>query len=140
MPMVAVRIGKFLWSLAAIMLPIPLGLIAAAALWVWLDTGSRVRVAVNKAVTELISGAQIKALEATLEGERRLRMFAEGQRDEARRIQAKEEKARQEFADRLVLSEIQSENDAKEIDDLKKQPRPEGCTADDAYVDRLRNR
>lgn len=140
MPLAAIRVGRFLWSLATIILPIPLGLIAAAALWVWLDTGSRIRVAVNKAVTELVSGAQIKALEATIEGERRLRMFAEGQRDEARRIQAEEEKARQAFADRLVLSEIQSERDAQEIDDLKNQPRPESCIADDAYVDRLRNR
>jgi len=134
------NVGKALWALATITIPLPLIVIVAGGLWLWIDTGSRVRTAVDKAMKELVAGAEIDALEAKLDGERRLRMFAEGARDEARRIQAEEEKARQEFSDKLVLSEIQSENDAKEIEDLKKQPRPEECVADDAYIDGLRNK
>lgn len=131
--------GRALLGLAKIVIPIPLFVIVAGGLWLWFDTASRVRTAVDKAMRELVAGAEIDALEAKLEGERRLRMYAEGARDEARRVKAEEEKARQEFADKLVLSELESENYELEIDKLKGQPRPEGCTADDAYIGGLQN-
>lgn len=129
-----------LWRALTIVIPIPLFVLVLGGLWLWIDTGSRVRAAVDKAAKELVAGAEIDALEARLEGERRLRIYAEGARDEARRVKAEEEKARQEFSDKLVLSELQSEQDAKEIEDLRKKPRPDGCIADDAYIGGLRNK
>lgn len=133
------KVWKAVLGVATIAIPIPIFVLVAGGLWLWIDTGSRVRRAVDDAVINLVAGAQIDALEAKLGAERQLRIFTEGQRDEARRVQDEREKAKQEFSDKLVLSELESENYALEIDQLKKQKRPDGCTADDAYIGGLHN-
>lgn len=133
------KVGKAAWSIATIIIPIPLALIVAAGLWLWIDTGSRVRTAVDRAVRDMVAGAEIAALEAKVDAERQLRAWAEGQRDEARRIQAAEAAARQEFSDRLALSEQESEDYAKEIAKLQERQPVAGCVADDAFIGGLRN-
>lgn len=89
-----VAIGRFLWSLANICLPIPLGLIAAVGLWLWLDRSSAIREAVDDALTEAVAGAKIAALEATLaERNRQLQAglrAAEGFADLLREAQLRE--------------------------------------------------
>lgn len=55
-----------LWRVAKIAIPVPLVVIALALGWWQIDKGSAVRRAVDKAVTDLVAGAQIAALEAQL--------------------------------------------------------------------------
>lgn len=126
-----VAIGRAALSLALVSIPIPLAVIAAAWAWVAIDKHSAVRRAVDKASTELVAGARIKALEATIDAERRLRMFAEGKAAAA-------DAANRAFHDKLVLSELQNEGLAHELAELQSRPAPDGCVVDRDLIDRLR--
>ncbi len=142
-PFVAIWGTKALGIAAKVLtfgITLPVWAFLAAAAWAHVDKGSAVRTAVDDAVTELVAGAEIRALESQVAGMRRLKDFAEGQRDEARRIQAVTEKNARRFADELVLSELQKETDDKEIAELQAQPRDPGCEPDPSYIDSLRNR
>ena len=119
------------WRLASIIVPIPLALLVAAGLWITFDKASAVRRAVDKAVTDLVAGAQIKAIEATLDAERRLRMYAEGK---AAAAQA----ANDAFQQKLVFSEMEKEGLADELAELQSRPAPDGCVVTPDLLDRLR--
>lgn len=124
-------IGRAVLSAALVSIPIPLALIAAAWLWVTFDKSSAVRRAVDKATTELVAGAQLKALEATIDAERRLRMFADGKATAAA-------DANKTYQDRLILSELENEGLANELAELQSRPAPDGCVIDRTLLDRLR--
>ncbi len=126
-------IGSALWRVATIMIPIPLALIVIAGLWWKIDTSSRIRNAVDKAVTELVAGAQIKALEATLDAERRLRMFAEGR-------EAAAKAATEEFEEKLAQSELENQGLIDELTAIQAQPPPPDCIVSPELLDRLRKR
>jgi hypothetical protein len=124
-------IGRAVLSIALVSIPVPLAMIAAAWAWVALDKHSAVRRAVDRATTELVAGAQIRALEATIDAERRLRMFAEGKASAA-------ETANKAFHEKLILSELENEGLADELAALQSHPAPDGCVVDRALLDRLR--
>lgn len=135
------KVGGGLWKLARIVLPIPLGVIAAAGLWLWLDRSSAIRQAVDKATTELVAGAKIDALEATADAERRLRMYAEMNAAEARRKAEQLAAANKELTDQLVLADLENEELLSDLEARKDEPAPpDGCVVDDALLERLRNR
>lgn len=129
-----------LWRVATFIVPVPLGLIAAGVIWLWLDTGSKVRQAVDDAVVELVAGARIAALEETVAAERKTSAFVRLHRDEARQIANETETARQRMADELVISQLEKEDYAREIAKLQTQPTRPGCVADRAFIDRLRSK
>lgn len=132
------KLWKVLVAVLTTVIPVPLVVILAVAGWLWLDTGSRVRQAVDQAVSGLVSGARIDALEAQLAAERELRAFVAGQRDEARRIQQEKEAALAAFREDLSRTEQENEKYEAEIQALRDNPR--APAADDAYVDGMRDK
>ena len=131
---------KFVWRVATYAVPVPIGVIAAGGLWLWLDTSSSIRRAVDDAVVELVAGAKISALQETLAAERKTSAFLRLHRDDARRIAQETETARQQMADERVIAQLEKEDYAREIARLQAQPTRPGCVADRAFVDRLRSK
>ncbi|MBT1154392.1 hypothetical protein J1C56_02175 [Aminobacter anthyllidis] len=119
------------WRVLTIMIPIPLALIVAAGLWVHFDKASAVRKAVNKAVSELVAGAEIDALEAKLAAERDLRVFAEG------RASALAD-ANRHFEEQRIATERENEGLSDEIEQLKAGAVPDGV--DQPLFDRMHNK
>jgi predicted aconitase len=119
------------WDVLKIAVPIPLFVILAGWLWLHFDKASAVRKAVDRAVADLVAGAQLDALEAQLVEERRLRAFVEGK---ARALA----EANKNFEDRFILAELEKEGLADELEEIKTAPAPDGCVVDRALIERLR--
>lgn len=119
------------WRVLTIMIPVPLALIVAAGLWVHFDKASAIRKAVDKAITELVAGAEIDALEAKLDAERALRVFAEG------RASALGE-ANRHFEEQRIAAERENEGLSDELEELKASA--PGTSVDQPILDRLRNK
>lgn len=122
---------SMLWRVLRISVPIPLALIIAAGLWVCFDKASAVRMAVNKAVTELVAGAELDALQAQVIEERRLRAFVEGKA-------ASLAEANKRFEDARIAAAVENEGLADEIEQLKARDVPDGV--DQLLFDGLRNK
>lgn len=133
-------LGKGLLGLAKIAIPVPLVLILAALAWVHFDKASAVRRAVDEAATELVAGARIAALEAEVDGRRRLAMVAAANAEEARRRAETAEAALFELETRLALSEQQREEFERELEKRQGDPLPDGGRVDPDLLGRLRNR
>ncbi|GAA4108948.1 hypothetical protein ACFFTN_01540 [Aminobacter aganoensis] len=119
------------WRVLTIMIPIPLALIVAVGIWVHFDKSSAVRKAVDKAVTELVAGAEIDALEAQLAAEKTARAFMEGKA-------ASLAEANQRFEDARIAAERANEGLSDDLEELRsKVP---GTAVDQPLFDRLRNR
>lgn len=116
---------------------LPLWLFLAAGIWVWFDKGSAVRLAVDRAVTDLVAGAQLDALKAEAIEERRLRAWSDGKADEARLTAEAERAARVTLETTLTLTDAEKR---KAEDDLAAlQARDDGLV-DQQLLDSLRNR
>lgn len=133
-------LGKGLLGLVRIVIPVPLLLILAALAWVHFDRVSAVRRAVDEAVTELVAGARIAALEAEVDGRRRLAMVAAANAEEARRRAETAEAALFELETRLALSEQQREEFERELEKRQGDPLPDGGRVGPDLLGRLRNR
>ncbi len=134
--------ARWVWGFLAPILTfgitLPAWAFLAAGIWLWWDKTSAVREAVDKAVTELVAGAEIEALEAKVEGERRLRMYAEGNAQEARRRADAAETANTELAARGALDALENERMRDELDDVRaSEP---ACVVGPDLGSRLRNR
>lgn len=133
-------LGKGFLGLAKIAIPVPLLVILAALAWVHFDKASAVRRSVDKAVTELVAGARIAALEAEVDGRRRLAMVAAANAEDARRRAETAEAAALELEAQLALSEQQRREFEDELAEREDDPLPDGCRVDQRLLDRLRNR
>lgn len=122
-------IGKGVLAFVTYCLPVPLALIAAAWAWVAIDKHSAVRKAVDKAVTELVAGAQIATLEAQLEASERTAAFERG------RAEAFEDATKRFDTARKEAEEDAAKLDA-ELEALKNQPAPEECKVTDDLLKR----
>ncbi len=98
-----------LWRVAKFTIPIPLIFIAVGLIWTQVDKSSAVRRAVDKAVTQLVAGAKIAALEAQL---------AERNRQLAAGRKALDWYAG-ELADAQAREAALSEQDAKDEEEFK---------------------
>lgn len=128
-----------LWRVASITIPLPLALIAVAALWFHFDKASAVRRAVDEAIRETVAGAELAALAAERDA---AEAMADAQGEAARRAQAAAMAAAQARDDLdKALDEAERINaDMKaEIDDILAAPPPVDCTAADPFLGRLRN-
>lgn len=127
------------WRIASIAVPVPLALIAAAALWVHFDKASAVRRAVDDAVRETVAGAELAALAAERDA---AQAMAAAQGEAARRAQAAAMAAAQarDALDKALDEAERINADMKaEIDDILAAPPPADCTAADPLLGRLRN-
>lgn len=129
--LVGTKLGALVLRVVAFTVPVPVALIGAGVLWVKLDRASAVRRAADAATVELVAGARLKALEATLDAERRLRMYAEGR---AAAVAA----ANEAFEKKLMVAEVEKEGLADELAELQRRPAPDGCVVTDELLGRLR--
>ncbi|MEM6381070.1 MAG: hypothetical protein AAF739_00215 [Pseudomonadota bacterium] len=123
---------RWVLGLLGVGVTIPLGLILAAGLWVHFDKSSTARAAVDRAVTELVAGAELRALRAKLSA-------AETIANEERRRAAAAEAANTRFRTRLQDQTRDLETAQAELTDLLAQPINDQCVVDDALLERLRN-
>lgn len=121
-----------------ITLPVWVFLIGGA--WLWFDRSSAVRAAVNKAVTEMVAGAQIDALNAQLVEERRIRAWSDGKADEAARIASDERTARVDLEQQLTQTDAEKKEMTNELEAIAARPAPDDCRVDQRLLDSLRNR
>ena len=121
--------GRWLWNIVAFCIPVPIALIAAAYAWFQIDKHSAVRKAVDKAVTEMVAGSQIAALEAQLEASERAVAFERG------RAEAFEDATKRFDSARKEAEEDAAKLDA-ELEALKNQPAPEECKVTDDLLKR----
>lgn len=111
---------------------IPVGVILLAALWVHFDKGSSVRSAVDRAVIELVAGAELEAANARADAQAKIIA-------ELRTQSTVLELANDRFAERLRVAEVDLENANDEIQDLVARPVSDSCTVGVDLLERLRN-
>lgn len=119
---------------------LPVWVFLVAGGWIWWDRTSAVRLAVNKAVTELVAGAELDALNARLIEERRLRDWSDGKAEEQRKIADEERAARVELETQLTLTDSEKKEMADELAKIENSPPPADCRVDQQFLDGLRNR
>lgn len=121
---------KFVKPILTFGITLPLWVFMAAGLWLWLDRGSAVRVAVNDAVKELVAGAELNAAIAKATEEQRRRQAA------VRALNA----YRAEYAADMAAAERDRDQLEREISDYEKKLADGGraCLLDDADVEWLR--
>lgn len=110
----------FAWRVLWFSIPIPLIAIAGVYAWFVFDKHSAVRKAVDKAVTELVAGAQIATLEAQLEASEKV---AEFERGVASALEVAN-RGQQELLE-TQLEENKRQDD--QIEAMKKLPPPKTC-------------
>ncbi|MER8946118.1 hypothetical protein [Mesorhizobium sp. M0959] len=139
--MTGAAIGLFLrkWVLPLLTfgITLPVWIFLVAGIWLWWDKTSEVRQAVDKAVTELVAGAQLDALNAELVEQRRLRAWSDGKADEASKIANDERDARVHLETTLTLTDAERRKAEDELAVL--QARVDGLV-DQQLLDSLHNR
>lgn len=123
---------KFIIGFLTFGVTIPLGVILAAGLWMHFDKGSAVRIAVDRAVTELVAGAELEAARTRADAQAKIIT-------EQRAQMVALELANERFAERLREAEFDLENANDEIQDLATRPISSTCTVDGDLLERLRN-
>ncbi len=131
---------KAAWGFLKITIPVPLAALVAAFLWVQFDKGSSVRKAVDKAVRQLVAGAELDAARAALAAQRELSAAWARQAHAAAASARADALAREAFEQLLAASEAENKDIQNEIDDLLAAPAPAACAVDDRVFERLRNR
>jgi hypothetical protein len=125
------RAGKGLLAILAVGITIPFGLLLAAGIWLWLDRSSAIRQTVDRAVAELVDGAELEAARAREEA---LNKIIADQRQKSERDRA----ALARFAELLAAAQTEKEGLADELAELEATPLPDRCTVDRALLNRLR--
>jgi hypothetical protein len=115
------------WRVLSWCVPIPLALIVAAAGWVAIDKHSAVRKAVDKAVTELVAGAEIAALEAQLNAANVATALQKARADTL-------QEANQQLEEDREQDEAEDAKRVAELEAIKARPLPPTCNEDDFVV------
>ena len=110
---------------------IPLWLILAGGLWLYLDRSSAVRAAVDQAISGLVHSAELDAAAAREEALRKIMA-------ERERLAERDRAALARFAEMMVDVETERRNLLDEIADLEARPAPDACVVDGDLVERLR--
>lgn len=134
------RAAKIIGGILGFTIPIPVILIIAAAGWLHFDKSSAIRKALNEQAREMVAGAEIAALKAELDAERKIAAARGAAANEATRRLIVEVNARNNLAARL--SAIQTENEILNDDlaDLLSRPVAGDCAVDADLLGRLRGR
>ena len=114
-------------------LTIPVWLILSVGLWVHFDKGSAVRQAVDRAVTELVTGAELEAAQARVQALEQINAELRGR---AAALDA----ANSRFSESLQQAQTDLETANAQLVDLLSTPVNELCTVDGALLERLRSR
>lgn len=114
-------------------LTIPVWLILAVGLWVHFDKGSAVRQAVDRAVTELVTGAELEAAQAKVQALEQINAELRGR---AAALDA----ANSRFSESLQQAQDDLETANEQLADLLSTPVNELCAVDGGLLERLRSR
>ena len=114
-------------------LTIPLWVILLVGLWAHFDKSSAVRTAVNRAVTELVAGAELKAAQAKTQGLEKINAELRGKA-------AALETANKRFSDSLSEAQNDLETANEQITDLLAKPVNLKCAVDGPLIERLRSK
>lgn len=120
--------------------PVPLFVASALGAWLWLDRESAVRRAVDSAVTEMVAGAEIAKLRATITAERQIAARRGVVAREAERRAMAAQAASRILEERLAEASEERETLHDEIEALLARPVDAACTVDAALLGRLRAR
>ncbi len=124
----ALAVGKRVLFFA---IPIPVVAILAAWLWVTFDKHSAIRKAVDRAITELVDGAELEAERAKTKALETILATRDRQA-------AADREALRRFADLLDTAETEKDNMADEIAELESRPVNDACVVDQPLIERLR--
>jgi len=139
-PGAALMVWKVIRPILTFGITLPLWVFLVAGVWLYVDKTSAVRMAVNKAATELVAGAEISALNAQLVEERRIRTWSDKQAEDAARHADEERAARADLENQLKLTAIEKKESVDDIAALKALPVPADCAVDRSFYDGLRNK
>ena len=124
----ALAVGKRVLFFA---IPIPVVAILAAWLWVTFDKHSAIRKAIDRAITELVDGAELEAERAKTKALETILATRDRQA-------AADREALRRFADLLDTAETEKDNMADEIAELESRPVNDACVVDQPLIERLR--
>lgn len=113
-------------------LTIPVWLILAVGLWVHFDKGSAVRQAVDRAVTELVTGAELEAERAKVQALEQINAELRGRA-------AALDTANTRFSESLRAAQTDLEDANAQIADLLSRPVNDACSVDGSLLERLRS-
>ena len=133
MPLLALRFLKPLMTILTFGLTIPVWAVLGAYLWVQFDKTSTVRQAVDRAVTQLVTGAELEAEKAKREALEKIVAELEGQNEAL-------ESANQRFSQNLREAQLNLENANDEIRELAVRPVNNKCVVDESVLNILRNK
>ena len=122
-----------LWTILSFGLTVPVWLILTAGLWIHFDKGSAVRQAVDRAVTELVAGAELEASRAETQG---LKLINAELRARASALDA----ANTRFSESLQAAQADLEGANAQIADLLSRPVNDACAVDGPLLERLRSK
>ncbi|RWI96421.1 MAG: hypothetical protein EOR22_06585 [Mesorhizobium sp.] len=131
---------KWVWPVLSFGITLPVWAFLVAGTWLYFDKASAIRTAVNQAVTKLVAGAEIEALNAKLVEERRIRQWSEQKVDEANQIAETERQAREDLEKHNALSRLDNRKRKDDLDQIEARPTPDGCRVDEFLFNRLRNK
>lgn len=126
-------LAKSALRLAMISIPIPIGLILAAGLWLWIDRTSAIRQAVDSAVTDLVAGAELAAKNEKIKG---LEKIAAAQEAKAAALEA----ANRNLQASLAIADQAYQDSLHDLEELASAPPPHDCRVGAGLAGRLRNR
>jgi len=138
-------IVKLAWSVLGFIIPVPVGVILVLSGWLYFDRNSAVREAVNKATTELVAGAELRAAEAKFKAQKQLtddanehaRLMEERQKDlQVLMDEFRRRSMAQQGLNKVLDIEIRK---LKENSHVKPECKIE-CLISDPVFDRLRNK
>lgn len=132
--------AKWVLPILVFTISVPLWIFLAGGIWLYFDRSSAIRTAVNKAVTELVAGAELDALNATVIEERRLRAWSDGKANEQRMIADEERSARIDLEAQLTITDADKKELADELAKIENSPPPADCRVDQQFLDGLRNK
>lgn len=134
------RAAGIVGGVLGFIIPAPLILIFAALAWVHFDKSSAVRAAVDKAVTDLVAGAEINALKATISAQREIAARSADVAAEALRRARAGREALETLNARLAGSQAENKEIKNDLEDLLSRPVSGDCLVDPSVLERLRGR
>jgi hypothetical protein len=140
MPAILATAWKIIGPILTFGITLPVWFFLAGGVWLWVDKASAARVAVDRAVTRLVAGAELDALRETAAANARLAAFRDGEIAEARRRQGALEAANAALSGQQAANDIENKRLIDELDELASQPPPADCRVNPDLLRRLRNR
>lgn len=127
------KIGKGLLGLLTFGVTIPVGVILLAWAWTHFDKSSAVRQAVDRAVTELVAGAELEAERARASALELINAELRGRADAL-------DAANTRFSESLQAAQNDLEGANAQIADLLSRPVNDACAVDSGLLERLRSK